>query len=68
LYKNLADLRNEEHHHPIKWIKRFLLGAFGGAIFGYSWFLFKPENGFTMKKLMAASGDRPWSGRTFRYA
>ena len=40
--KNLRDLTHEDHHHPIKWIKRFLFGAAAGCVFGYSWFVFKP--------------------------
>lgn len=66
LMKNAKDLLHEEHHHPIKWIKKFLAGAYAGVVFGYAWFLFKPQNGFAYKKLLAASGDRPWSGRSLR--
>jgi hypothetical protein len=42
LLKNLKDLPNEHHNHPIKWAKAFLFGGFAGAVFGYSWFIFRP--------------------------
>ena len=66
MMKNARDIVHEEHHHPIKWIKRFLMGALGGAVFGYSWFIIKPINSFTYKKLFQSIGDRPWSGRGVR--
>lgn len=50
-FKNLVDLRHEQHHHPIKWIKNFLFGATVGALYGYHWFLFKPSNNFINNKL-----------------
>jgi len=64
--KNLEDLANETHHHPIKWFKQFVLGASMGTLFGLCWFLIKPQQGFTMRKLFASAGERPWSGRHFR--
>ena len=39
LLKNMKDLSNEDHHHPIKWIKLGLKGALTGSIFGYLWFV-----------------------------
>jgi hypothetical protein len=42
LLKNLKDLGNEHHNHPIKWAKTFLFGAMVGGILGYSWFLLRP--------------------------
>lgn len=46
LLKNVKDLLHEEHNHPIKWAKKILFGAIAGGILGYSWFLFKPVQGF----------------------
>jgi hypothetical protein len=66
LLKSLKDLPNEKEHHPTKWIKAIVFGAFSGAIWGYSWFAFKPLQGFPTKKLLATVGDRPFSGRAFR--
>lgn len=66
LLKNMKDLTNEEHHHPIKWIKMGLKGALTGSIFGYLWFLGGPTGPFEMNKLMAATGNRPYSGRGAR--
>ena len=42
LLKNLKDLPEERHSHPIKWTKAFLFGALAGGMIGYSWFVFKP--------------------------
>ena len=64
--KNAKDIIREDHHHPIKWIKRFLFGAMVGAITGYAWFILKPIQGFAAKKLLNGIGDRPWSGRGYR--
>lgn len=65
--KNLTDLRNEHHHHPIMWAKTFAFGALMGAVFGYSWFVLRPFQSFPIRKLLQASGDRPWSGRQLRW-
>jgi hypothetical protein len=66
LLKNMKDLSNENHHHPIKWIKQTLKGAFAGSIFGYLWFVGGPAGPFEMGKLFAAAGNRPFSGRGLR--
>lgn len=68
LLKNMRDLAHEDHHHPIKWIKTSIKGAFAGSIFGYLWFVGGPTGQFEMGKLMAASGNRPFSGRGLRLA
>jgi len=50
--KNIKDIANESHHHPIKWAKAFLLGAFGGATLGYAWFVVRPFQSFPIQKLL----------------
>ena len=67
LLKNMKDLSRETHHHPIKWTKAALKGGLVGSMFGYLWFVGGPTPPFEMNKLMAATGTRDWSGRTFRY-
>lgn len=42
MLKNLRELRDEHHNHPIKWTKVFLFGAIYGVILGSGWFLLKP--------------------------
>lgn len=42
MLKNLKDLKDENHSHPIKWAKTFIFGALVGSVFGYSWFVLKP--------------------------
>ena len=64
--KNLKDLKNEHHNIAIKWTKAFLFGASAGAVIGYTFFLVKPIQSFAARKLLQASGDRPWSGRQLR--
>lgn len=64
--KNLKDLQNEHHHHPLKWAKTFLFGASAGAVIGYAWFVIRPFQSFPIRKLLQAAGDRPWTGRYFR--
>lgn len=66
MLKNLEDLQNENHNAPIKWTKSFLSGAAMGVVFGTVWFMVKPQQGFPMRKLLAATGERMWSGRFFR--
>lgn len=66
--KNLKDIANEHHHHPIKWAKAFLLGATSGAMIGYAWFVIRPFQSFPIQKLLQAAGDKAWTGRYFRYA
>jgi hypothetical protein len=66
LLKNLKDLKNEHHNHPIKWTKMFLFGASVGSVLGTIWFCMKPAQAFPMRKLLQASGEKPWSGRYFR--
>jgi hypothetical protein len=66
LLKNMKDLANEEHHHPLKWIKMAAKGALSGSIFGYLWFIGGPAGPFEMNKLMASTGNRPFSGRGVR--
>ena len=64
--KNLMSLPNESHHHPIKWFKHFLFGSVLGGMLGQAWFYLAPVSGFAAKKLFAAIGERPWSGRCYR--
>lgn len=42
LLKNLKDLKEEHHNHPIKWFKMFLKGAICGLLIGQIWFAFRP--------------------------
>ena len=46
LLKNLPDLRNEDHHHPTVWAKRFIFGAIVGLSVGQLWVFAGPINGF----------------------
>lgn len=62
----MKDLFREEHHHPIKWIKKFMHGALIGTTFGYLYFIGGPTGSFEMSKLLAAVGNRPFSGKGFR--
>jgi hypothetical protein len=39
-----------------------------GATFGYAWFVIRPFQSFPIRKLLQATGDRPWSGRYLRWA
>ena len=64
--KNLFTLKDEHHHHPTKWIKKFLFGAYTGFLVGQAWFFAAPINGFAAQKLFAAIGERPFSGRMLR--
>lgn len=66
LLKNIKDLVNEEHNHGIKYGKLALKGGILGAVFGQLYFVGGPVGAFEMSKLMAASGNRPFSGRGFR--
>lgn len=66
LLKNMKDIANEDHHHPIKWIKTAMKGGLLGSVFGYMWFVGGPTGPFEMGKLMAATGNRPFSGRGTR--
>jgi hypothetical protein len=42
LLKNLSDMKDEHHHHPIKWFKAFVFGGLVGGMTGYAYFLMKP--------------------------
>ena len=64
--KNLFTLKEERHHHPVKWIKKALYGAVFGLTLGQMWFFMAPINGFAAQKLFATIGERPWSGRLYR--
>ena len=66
LLKHLSDFKHEEHHHPSKWIKSFMMGATTGLTLGSIWFFLSPINGFASQKLYAAVGERAWSGKSFR--
>ena len=66
LLKNMKDLPRQDHHHPIKYIKTFLTGATVGSVAGYMYFVGGPTGSFEMSKLLAAVGNRPFSGRGFR--
>lgn len=52
ILKNLNDLKEEKHHHPIKWFKAFAFGAFAGLLIGYSWFIVRPFQAFPIRKLL----------------
>ena len=64
--KNAKDLFTESHHFPTVWTKEFLKGALGGVIFGFFWHAHAPQSGLAVQKLMAATGERAWSGRIWR--
>ncbi len=64
----MKDIKNEHHHHPIKWAKTFLFGATAGAFLGYAWFVIRPFQSLPIRKLLQASGDKPWTGRYLRWA
>lgn len=68
LLKNMKDLANEDHHHPIKWIKQGLKGGLLGSIFGYMYFLGGPTGAFEFQKLQASMGERKFSFRAYRLA
>lgn len=44
--KNIKDFVDERQHHPTKWAKTFLFGAFAGVVLGSVWMAFRPINGF----------------------
>jgi hypothetical protein len=62
----MKDLANEDHQFPIKYTKLALKGGLTGSIFGYLWFVGGPSGPFEMNKLMASTGNRPFSGRGVR--
>jgi len=64
--KNLYTLIDETHHHPTKWFKKAVYGAFTGFILGQFWFFIAPINGFAASKLFAAIGEKAWTGRLYR--
>ena len=64
--KNLITLKEEHHHHPIMWMKKFAFGAFTGGVLGQIWFYMAPINGFASQKLFAAIGEKSFSGRGLR--
>ena len=66
LLKNMRDMMHEDHQHPVKWSKVALKGALTGSVFGYLWFVGGPHGPFEMNKVMAATGNRPFSGRGLR--
>ena len=66
MLKNIQDLRHEEAHHPIKWMKTFAFGALVGFSMGQVYQLLAPMNGFAMQKLHANIGERDWTGRQLR--
>ena len=64
--KQFYSFTDERHHHPTKWIKKFLFGAGVGFCVGQLWFFVSPINGFAAQKLFAAVGEKAWSGRFLR--
>ena len=66
LLKNMKDIPNEEHHILIAWGKAALKGGVVGAAFGYLYFVGGNTGPFEMNKLMAATGNRNWSGNSYR--
>jgi hypothetical protein len=66
MLKNIKDLANEEHNHPIKWTKSFLQGALVGGIGGLLWVVGGPQGPFELNKLMASGGNRFFSGVQLR--
>lgn len=66
MLKNLKDFKNEQHHHPTKWLKKFLFGAVVGVQFGAWYTVLAPINSFVAQKLTAAIGERSFSGTYYR--
>ena len=64
--KNAKDMVTESHHFPTVWAKHFGFGALSGVILGSAWHFISPANGFAIQKLMAATGERHFSGRLMR--
>lgn len=64
--KNAKDMFTESHHFPTVWAKHILFGAVAGVSIGQMWHCMAPSNGFAIQKLMAATGERAWSGKLFR--
>jgi len=62
LLKNMKDITREDHHMPIKWATAAVKGSAVGSILGYMYFVGSPTKPFEMNKLMAASGQRAFSG------
>jgi hypothetical protein len=51
LLKLAKDLWYERHNFTIQYIKAFILGSFGGALFGSTYFMLKDQQDFVAKKL-----------------
>mgnify|MGYP006889576288 CR=1 FL=1 len=66
MMKNLMTFEHEHHHHPTKWIKKFIFGATAGLLFGQLYFVMAPMNGFAAQKLFASVGEKAFSGRLLR--
>lgn len=66
LLKNMKDIPKETHHHPIKYTKLFLKGAFVGGVLGSFYVAGGPVGVIESDKILAGAGYRPWSGRLFR--
>ena len=48
MLKNLKDLKSENAHHPIKWVKTFLMGSVFGFVYGQAWYAMVPMNKFAI--------------------
>ena len=62
----MKDLPREDHHWPTRYAKMIFKGGLIGSVFGYIHFIGGNTGQFEMNKLMAASGTRNWSGRSYR--
>lgn len=65
--KHLKDIPHEHHNELVRYPKMALKGAFLGSVAGYLHFVGAPTGAFELEKLMAATGSRQFSGRTFRF-
>lgn len=66
LLKNMKDIANEDHQHPIKWSKFALKGAILGGTFGLLKIVGGDQGAFELNKLIAAGGNRNFSGNYWR--
>ena len=64
--KNMKDLANEDHHHPIEWTKKAIKGAIAGAMLGTMHTIAGDQGAFELNKLVISGGMRDFSGRALR--
>ena len=60
------DLLNEDSNFAIRYVKKTLLGAAGGALFGFGYEIFMPTNEWARRKLHHAIDGGPYSGKMIK--